>query len=332
MSIESVLATVRAIWDAVEGSAEADKSKLKKDITSTVNRLKGRIDKKLTGTDQGASQGSLFSDEAPQVEKVVTPPAQSQPRLPEPMQRICSDDVSTHAMKHLPKLGGCVTVDDVREHLTENLQFNSEATRRRHANYIINRFFPEKTVHQDLLIFASAYEDTPALGEALFYLTARIEKIVALVAEEVVFPALAQGSVARSNIRDFVQTQFPESKSAKRVAASIVTMYQTFGIASANRTRLTVSLREGDLASFAYVLHLEFLEPGMYAFEKMLEGPMHKWLLWDQEWMIRQLYQLREVGLLSKVSEIDGMRQFTIKHTLADAVQPIVDLAKESPA
>ena len=47
--------------------------------------------------------------------------------------------------------------------------------------------------------------------------------------------------------------------------------------------------------------------------------------------MIRQLYRLREAGLLSKVSEIDRMRQFTTKYSLADAVQPIVALAKESP-
>ena len=85
------------------------------------------------------------------------------------------------------------------------------------------------------------------------------------------------------------------------------------------------------LASFAYVLHLEFPEPGMHAFEKMFDGPMHKWLLWDQQWMIRQLYRLREAGLLSKVSEIDRLRQFTTKYTLADAVQRIVALPGVAP-
>jgi hypothetical protein len=47
--------------------------------------------------------------------------------------------------------------------------------------------------------------------------------------------------------------------------------------------------------------------------------------------VVRQLYRLREAGLLSKVSEIDRLRQFTTKYTLAEAVQPIVALAKESP-
>ena len=85
------------------------------------------------------------------------------------------------------------------------------------------------------------------------------------------------------------------------------------------------------LASFAYVLYLEFPEPGMYSFERMFDGPMQKWLLWDQQWMVRQLYRLREVGLLSKVSEIDRLRQFTTKLTLTGSRATHSGLAKESP-
>ena len=68
-----------------------------------------------------------------------------------------------------------------------------------------------------------------------------------------------------------------------------------------------------------------------YGGTQSIDGPMHKWLLWDQAWMIRQLYRLREVGLLSKVSEIDRMRQFTTKYNLAEAIGPIVALLKETP-
>jgi len=241
-------------------------------------------------------------------------------------------DLADHAIKHIPKLADCQSIGDVRNYLIANLRFNSQATRRRNANYLISRFFPGEVVHPDVLAFAAAVEGQPALGDALFYLTCRTEKIVALVAEQIVFPSLALGGISRSKIRDFVQTQFPNSKSAMAVGVAVVGTYQTFGVANSTRTKLDVSLREASLAAFAYVLHLEFPEPGMHSFEKMLNGPMHKWLLWDQEWMIRQLYVLREAGLLSKVSEIDRMRQLTTKYTLADAMKPIVALAKESPA
>jgi DNA repair protein RadC len=110
-----------------------------------------------------------------------------------------------------------------------------------------------------------------------------------------------------------------------------VRTYQFYGVGTANRNRLNVSLRQGSLSSFAYLLHLEFPEPGMYSFERLFDGPLHRWLLWDQQWMVQQLYRLREAGLLSKVSEIDRVRQFTTKYALADAVRPVVALAKESP-
>jgi DNA repair protein RadC len=254
----------------------------------------------------------------------------SLPRFTEPVLRVYAKDFADHALQHLPQAVKYHSVEDFRNYLSDKVRFNSQATRRRSANYIVSRFFPNGVYNDDLPQFAAA-AGKPALGETLFYLTCRTEKIVSLVAEEVIFPSLAQGGISRSRLREYVQSKFPQSKSADDIGQSIVRSYQFYGIGSANRTRLNVSLREGCLASFAYVLYLEFPEPGMHAFEKMFDGPMHKWLLWDQQWMIRQLYRLREVGLLSKVSEIDRLRQFTTKYTLIDAMQRIVALAQESP-
>jgi hypothetical protein len=75
-----------------------------------------------------------------------------------------------------------------------------------------------------------------------------------------------------------------------------VRTYDFFDIGTVTRTRLSASLREGSPSSFAYILHLEFPEPGMYSFERLFDRPMHKWLLWDRQWMVRQLYLLREAG------------------------------------
>ena len=40
---------------------------------------------------------------------------------------------------------------------------------------------------------------------------------------------------------------------------------------------------------------------------------MRHWLLWDREWMQQQLYNLRDLSILSKVSQIDTLRQFTLQ-------------------
>src|SRR5262249_48613042 len=153
------------------------------------------------------------------------------------------------------------TVEDFRKYLAEKLRFNSVPTRRRAAGYIVSRFFPGDVFNDDLPQFASATAGKPALGEALFYLTCRTERIVSLFAEEVVFPSLAQGGVSRTRIREFVQRKFPDSKSVEDIGQALVRTYEFYGLGTANRTRLNVSLREGSLASFAYILHLEFPEP-----------------------------------------------------------------------
>ena len=331
VTVDGVLETVRKVWDAVERADLADKPNLRKDITQTINRLKGRIEGKIGKPSTIPNERSLFDlSEAPKKTKLISDDS-SQPRFNEPALRIYDKDFAEHSLRHLPESADFQSVEEFRGYLSQKLRFNSQATRRRAANYLVGRFFPGDIYHADLPLFAAAATGKSSLGEALFYLTCRAEKIVSLVADEIVFPSLALGGVSRSKIRDFVQSQFPKSKSVEAIGQSIVRTYHAFGIGLPDRVRLKVSLREGSLVSFAYILHLEFPEPGMHTFENMFNGPMHKWLLWDQQWMVRQLYLLRELGLLSKVSEIDRMRQFTTKHTLAQATQSIVALAKESP-
>lgn len=67
----------------------------------------------------------------------------------------------------------------------------------------------------------------------------------------------------------------------------------------------------------------------MFGFETLLQGPMRRWLLWDQEWVVKRLYACEEAGLLAKISEIDRARQYTTKYTLDEAVGPIVSLIQE---
>src|SRR5262249_5105233 len=201
--------------------------------------------------------------------KASAPPLTT--RFPEPTLRVYAKDFADHALQHLPQAVKCHSVEEFRNYLTDKLRFNSQATRRRTANYIVSRFFPDEVFNTDLPPFAAATAGKPALGDALFYLTCRTEKIVSLVAEEVAFPSWDQRGVSRTRLREYDQAKFPDSKSADHIGQSIVRTYQFYGVGTANRTRLNVSLREGSLASFAYVLYLEFPEPGMYSFERIFD-------------------------------------------------------------
>jgi hypothetical protein len=270
---------------------------------------------------------SLLGDAVSAAERT----ASSVPRFPEPALRVFAKDFAGHALQHLPQAAKYHSIDEFRSYLTDRLRFNAHATRVRFAEYIVNRFFPGKVFNDDLPQFAAATEGQQALGDGLFYVTCKTEKLLALVAEEVVFPSLAQGGTTRARLAEYIHTKFPQSKSTDEMVGAVVRTYQLYGIGTADRVRLSVSVREGSSASFAYILHHEFAEPGMYTFDRMFDGPMHKWLLWDKQWMVGQLYRLREAGLLSKVSEIDQLRHFTTKYTLTGALERIVALAQESP-
>jgi len=328
--IEELVRVLRSLWAAVESGAPERRRALRREIAQTLKQLESRIGDQLNQTvPRLPTTGNLFEgyESGPQSRKKKVEPV---PRFPEPSLRVYDKELADHALRLFPHIGQIKDVDELRAYLTEKTRFNSLASRRRAANYLINRFFPGEAINLDLPAFAAATEGNAALGEALFYLTCRTEKIVSMVAEQVVFPSLPEGGPLRSRILDYVQTQFPRSKSVHDIAQAIVRTYDRFGIGTANRARLNVTLREGSLVAFAYVLHLEFPEPGMHSFELLFDGPMQKWLLWDKQWIVRQLYHLREAGMLAKVSEIDRMRQFTTKYSLADALKPIVALAKEA--
>ncbi len=325
--------TVRKLWKFIEDNTEEiERARLKRDIAQTVNRLKGRVDKSLKSSKPSAQERLLFDRTEEGNGRLPVPVKEhpTKPRFPEAALRIYDKDLADHALSQIPSAIKFKTIGEFRDYLTAKLRFNSQATRRRAAGYLIGRYFPGDTLHRDLVEFAAKMEGKQALSDALFYLTCRMEPIVASVAEEVVFPALPEGGVARGRIQESVRSKFPVSKSVSSMSQAIVRTYERFGIGTPTRTRLNVSLREGSLAAFTYLLHLEFPEPGMYSFERLFNGPMHRWLLWDQQWMVRQLYVLRESGILSKVSEIDRMRQLTTKYTLDDAVRHLVNLTEEA--
>lgn len=309
------------MWTATERDDVAEQNLLRKKIVNQIEGLKKQINGKVVrqSTTGNECQTPLF----PIGDEDTETPF---PRFDESQLRVCGKDLADHALKYIPESAAFPDIKSYRAHLVDTLPFNSVATRRRNASYLINRFFPGEKLHRDLSSFSGAAAGHMCLGDVLFYLAARSEQIIGLTAEQVVWPSLADGGVSRSRIAEFVRGKLLSEKGSKETTSAIVRSYQHFGIGEMTRTRLNVSIRQGHLASFAYILHLEYPEPGMHTFEKLLDGPMHKWLLWERDWIIEQLYCCRQEGLLTKVSEIDAMRQFTTRYSLAEATEHIVKL------
>jgi hypothetical protein len=127
----------------------------------------------------------------------------------------------------------------------------------------------------------------------------------------------------RSHLKDFLVRRFPGFKSINDCASAAVDAMVAGGIAKADKQRLGFSYRAIPDAAFAFVLHSEFPEPGMYDIARLEENQAISALLWSPDRILRALYELRNLGIISKVSQIDNFRQFTTKWNLDQVVQAL---------
>jgi hypothetical protein len=243
--------------------------------------------------------GPLF-DEAPPVE---------------PEMRTYANDEIANALEVIPQAAQFASFEAFKTHLVENLPYNSESTRKRRTSYILERFFPEERLDTPLTYYATHCSSQEDLKPAIFYHVLKAEPLAAKVAEGLIWPALPVGRAGREDVRGLILRQLPDASTASqaKMLQALFRTYELLSVAAEDGTGLRFHIHEGTLQSFVYVLMAELPEPGIYSFEALEQGPMRHWLLWDREWMRRQLYNLRDLGIISKISEIDTIRQFTLQ-------------------
>ena len=228
------------------------------------------------------------------------------------------------AIQLLPSLPDSESLDEIREYLRKNLHFSAEATRKRNAAYITRRLFPDGVADQALRGFGKANGSTPELKEVCFYRFCKAELLMQSVIADLFLPALGMGRVRRERIMGYLQNKFPESRSASDCTQAIVDALIAGGIAAADRKQVTFAARAVRPLSFAFILHSEFPEPGIYEVTKAESNRLLSCLLWTPERILAALYELRNLGIISKISEIDSVRQFTLKFDLPGVVNHLV--------
>lgn len=259
-------------------------------------------------------QGELFSvSSETSTEKGTLPKPPPAPPTKSDI-RAYTNDLTKVALEHLPVV---VEYDDLARfstYLEENLPYNSSVTRSRYTRYLSNRYFPSGDIETPLKEMLSFTPDGATWKAILFFETVKAEPAAQFMAEQIVWPALPTGTLERSILAEKLQKRFAEASEAtvKRMVYSLVNLYTLLDVAVLEGARLIFPNQIGTLPAFVYILAAEFPDPGIYAFELLEKGPMRRWLLWDKEWMRRQLYNLRDLGVIPKISEIDSMRQFTL--------------------
>ena len=276
-------------------------------------------------------QATLFETISPELEQA--PSAVAEPRREKVVRRYGTEmfgkAVLKEAIQILPSLPDSESLDEIRSFLRTKLHFSAEQTRQRYANYITRRMFPEGYADAPLRLFAKAFPDAQELRDVCFYRFLQNEPLEVEIIEDLIIPNLGTGRLSRERIRKRLAEKFPEAKSIVDCGKAIVDALTAGGVIKADRTKISFAYREIPVASFAFVLHSEFPEPGMYDIRKLDENRMIRAMLWNPERLLHALYELRNQGLISKISEIDNIRQFTTKHTLAGVVEQIVSGGKK---
>lgn len=220
----------------------------------------------------------------------------------------------------LPRLPDTDSLEKVREFLRAELHFSAEQTRHRYANYIIRRMFPEGLADRPLRLFAKRFPKDQALRDVCFYRFMKAEPLEAEVVDALILPSIGAGRLSRERIKQYLVSRYPSSQSIKDSSQAIVEAMVSAGVAKADKVVLTYAYRDIPVPAFAFVLHSEFPEPGMYDIKKIEQNHFVRAMLWNPERLLSSLYELRNQGIVAKVSEIDSVRQFTTRYSLAEVV------------
>lgn len=238
------------------------------------------------------------------------------------MRVFANDEVAT-SLKFLPQVEQFQSLEAYKRFLLDHLPYNSSETRLRRANAIVERFFPDGLFPSPLTFFLRNHPSQQDLKSVIFYHILKAEPIAAKMADEFIWPALPIGQVEREDLREFILGYLPNAgeSSQQNMLRGLLNTYHLLEAGSLQDTTLRFQLHRGTLPAFLYVLTSEFPEPGIYSFEALDRSPVHRWMLWDREWMRRQLYNLQDLSILDKVAQIDTVEQFTLLHNQTNALK-----------
>lgn len=245
----------------------------------------------------------------------------------EPEMRSFVDDEVANSLRFLPDAIRYTDIKNFKNYLVSQLPYNSEQTRSRRADYILNRFFITGTLDTPLTFFSSHISEDHGLKDVVFYELLQAEPLPARIAEDLIWPSLPLGKVDREQIIEKIQILLPKigSASQKKIIHALSNVYALLDIANVNGESFSYRTRSGTLASFLYILTSEFPQPGMYELSKLENGPMRKWLLWDWDWIKDQLYNLRDLNIITTISNVEYVQQFNLPFHQMEALKMYFD-------
>lgn len=267
---------------------------------------------------------AIAAVEQPKLKASTTAERRRNPLPVRPRSELFANASLDDAIEQLPYVPDTGSLDDIKQYLRGALHYNSLGTRKRHAEYVVQRMFPSGQPDRALPHFAHQYAGRQELRDVCFYRFCTAEPLLFSLTEDLIVPAIGAGYLDRAQMRDYLTRRNPASKSIDETLSAISKVYAASELAHPDRSGLRFGYRDILLPSFAFVLHSEFPEPGMYDIGKLEQNRAIRALLWGPDRLLQALYELRNQGIISKVSQIDSVRQFTTRMTLDEVVETLM--------
>lgn len=234
--------------------------------------------------------------------------------------------VLKEAIKLLPALPeSAKTLAEARQFFRDHLHYSADSTRQRNSSYIVKRMFFNGVLDHALVSFAKRFDNSRELRDVCFYRFLKSEPLSGRIIQDLFLPKIGLGKIIRAEIKDYLQMLFPKSKSIANCMKAFSSAIDAADIGKSNGKEIHFNYRDIPINAFAFVLHSEYAEPAMYELGEVEQHPVFQAMLWKPDQILPALYTLRNMGIISNISDIDRIRHVTTRFNLAECVLKITE-------
>jgi hypothetical protein len=259
---------------------------------------------------------------------------QKVPEIEEPTETpLFANAVLKEAIMLLPTLPeSAKTTAEARQFFRERLHYSADSTRQRNSSYIVRRMFFNGVLDHALVSFAKRFDNSRELRDVCFYRFIKSEPLSGRIIHDLFLPKIGLGKIIRAEIKNYLQMLFPNSKSLGNCVKAFSSVVGAAGIGKLGPKEIHFNYRDIPINAFAFVLHSEYAEPGMYELGEVEQNPVFKAMLWKPDQILPALYTLRNNRIISNISDIDQIRHVSTRFNLDECVLKIteVNLKNES--
>lgn len=227
------------------------------------------------------------------------------------------------SLRHLPEAVNHPTSVAFRNFLIEHLHHNSQGTRARFAQYISQRYSRDGAMNLDLARAIARWGEERTGREILYFELLQATPILSETAALWLAEQPPSGA-PRSALLEFVARRLL-GKSAGQVAKAMVQAFRECGKLTSPKPAVYLPVWSAPpIEAFLYVLARLYPERTMVRLDLFLGEPILRALLWPRPAVEGLLAAACSAGHLSRISELDQVRQFTLDGTGAERMNRLL--------